>query len=133
MPLTISKLRSKEATKTATMEWEDGTLAIQYRDAFPLLFYQLQNLRAQMAKSMESGKGAKLEDAANMSDALATVLASIIVEWDFLTEEGGDMYPITFNSLVVLPPNFLFAVLDAIADGTVDPNARKTARRSRNT
>lgn len=131
MPLTLSKLRSKEATKTATMEWEGETLAIKYRDAFPPLFYQLQSLRIQAAKSMESGKGVKFEDAANMSDALATVMASMIIEWDLM--DDGDMYPLTFNTLAVLPLDFLFAVFDAIAGGTADPNARKTARRSRNT
>lgn len=131
MPLTLSKLRSKEATKTAAIEWEGETLTIQYRDAFPPLFYQLQSLRIQAAKSMESGKGVKFEDAANMSDALATVMASMIVEWDLM--DDGDMYPLTFNTLAVLPLDFLFAVFDAIAGGTADPNARKTARRSRNT
>lgn len=131
MPLTISKLRSKETHKTATMEWEGEALTIKYRDAFPPLFYQLQSLRIQAAKSMESGKGVKFEDAANMSDALATVMASMIVEWDLI--DDGEMYPLTFNALAVLPLDFLFAVFDAMASGTVDPNARKTARRSRNT
>lgn len=132
MPLTISKLRSKEASKTATVEWEDVSLSVTYRDAFPPLFYQLQSLRIQAAKSMESGKGVKFEDAASMADALATVLGSLIVSWE-LTDDNGEMYPLTFNAMAVLPLDFLFAVFDVIASGTVDPNVRKTARRSRNT
>lgn len=131
MPLKVSSLAAGEH-RTVSLDWEGDTVRITYRDIQSPLFFQLQARRVQILRALEKGKGVGLDDAADVSEALATVLSTQIVSWDVLAEDGSE-YPATFPALSVLPLAFLFAAFDAIAVGESDPNAKKTARRSRNT
>ncbi len=111
MPVTLAQIAAN--TATATIEFVDGSLTIEY---YPLLitdemFVQLQSF----TDVTETNASGKLQD-------LNQMLVDVIKSWDLLEDDATAVIPLTAVRLAKLSPVIKAMVLQAIL-GSISPEA----------
>ena len=112
MPIRFKDLKDK--VRKVVVEWDDDTLAVEYRPG------------ASTVETAIALQEAIKDEDGSPTLAMVESFQEMVVSWDLLDEDDKP-YPITTETLRKLPTYFLVEIMHAIAEDQ-NPTKRKSKR-----